>query len=469
MRKYAAFALAAALAVAIAAYLTADQFKEIFPGHSTLLLALVSLTGLAIGLLAKEILGGLSGLLRETLVPLDRVSVFIEDIKFDYPIIPDHLMHRSPSKSEISNLQNQRFSSSIETLTVTDEEAERINHIGRGYRYLNQVIAGEPYGMPEVFLQFISNPLGETNNLRKLSTIMNDWVELLSRHRADSKATMEKFVSQELDKVLIQMPDALKYIIDIVLDGDLIKIRPEPGPKVDNSIESIVKFLNLQTAKRNHPDFGLQTEHMWVVMRDRYYYLGSGTLHDRVYIENFMDLIFTADTDGLIDLFEKVSPALERTSRIMSEYLTAWNEILRNRESNSFSLTATLSNTGRFNSFVKSKGKVVIGHSDTTGQEQKREFIVETQNEPEDKTGKALYIPVKSREAKTVRFVAQLNQNDRESIKGAFSSSLLYMKLGLLVSIGKHESKIVSPLSPFSIKAREQHDEKIKSMRINFF
>jgi hypothetical protein len=147
----------------------------------------------------------------------------------------------------------------------------------------------------------------------------------------------------------------------------------------------------------------------------------------------------------------------------MAEYISAWNEILRNRQSSSFILTATLSNVGRFDSFVRSKGKVVIGHSTT----QKHELIVEEYGESGEKIGRALYIPVKSREAKTVNFIARLDHNERDSVRGTFESALVYVRLGLLVSTGTHESKIISPLSPFSVKAREQHDEKVNSLKVN--
>jgi hypothetical protein len=128
-----------------------------------------------------------------------------------------------------------------------------------------------------------------------------------------------------------------------------------------------------------------------------------------------------------------------------------------------FVVTATLSNLGRFDSFVRAKGKVVVG---TTGTKTPIEFIVEPYGEESTEIVRSQYISVESRKTKTVRFVARLEEDERRRVRAAYESGLVYVRLALLVSSGKDEKKIVSSLSPFSVEARKQHDEVVAGMTI---
>ena len=112
----------------------------------------------------------------------------------------------------------------------------------------------------------------------------------------------------------------------------------------------------------------------------------------------------------------------------MADYLNAWNSILTDRQSSLFVLTATLSNLGRFDSFVRAKGKVVVG---TYGAKAPIEFIVEQYGEDATQLGRSQYISEESRRTKTVRFLARLEKEKRQSVRAAYESGLVYVRLAL--------------------------------------
>jgi hypothetical protein len=119
--------------------------------------------------------------------------------------------------------------------------------------------------------------------------------------------------------------------------------------------------------------------------------------------------------------------------------------------------------TGLTRSYAR-KEKVIIG---TFGSKSPIEFIVEQYNEDPNQLGRGQYISVESRKTKTIRFLARLEEDKRQSVRAAYESGLVYVRLALLVSSGREEKKIVSTLGPFSVEARKQHDAAVANMTIS--
>jgi hypothetical protein len=303
-------ALVAILIAALTFILTSEQLRQALSDHNAFLLAAITAIAAAVGFVAKETFSTASSVFREWIAPLDRISVFIEDVKFEFPTIPDNLLHRSAGINEISRLVGNKFSSLTETLRVTEEEAERINHLSRNYRFLNEIVAEEPYELSRIFSEFISTPLYLSNRFMKLPETMNGWVEFLSRHRASNrKDAVERLILQEVERTWLQFNNLIKYFIDLIVN-DEIKIDLTKGYPSDVCLEDL--FSPQKAKEENSPAPGLQLKHLYVVVRDHFYWLGPITVHDQKYMDGFVDLFRSANIDGLIELFELAGLTFER-------------------------------------------------------------------------------------------------------------------------------------------------------------
>jgi hypothetical protein len=151
------------------------------------------------------------------------------------------------------------------------------------------------------------------------------------------------------------------------------------------------------------------------------------------------------------------------------------------RQSDFVTITATLSNIGKFDSFIRKNAKVVVG---TTGNNQTAiSFIAklvenESSNKPaDDESSKqtpvaaanapSAYIGLSSRKTLTTKWSAMLSKSDKDRIHGGFMSGLTYLRMGIVANSGDAEVEILSPLTPFSEKAKDIATQRVRDLKVS--
>jgi hypothetical protein len=433
-------------------------------GEGKALILAISIIAAVLGFTARQIAEAISGLFREGLAPLDRVSVFIEDIQFELPTIPEKLLNHPIDQGESARIEAE-FKALKESVILDEPEADRINNIARGNVDLQEVRSGVPYTLEEVY-GFIGTPLSDAyKRQHKWPPMIQGWMECLNRHADDDGVKrLNRLIDSELERVREEeLGSIFAVLLKLLCDGKI----EFPEAKKEDSHHKVAECTNLDyiglvLGSRN--DYGERAAYLRI--KNKFCPLIYKSSWTSKHMDRFVKLFQCAHIDQLITLFDDAIQIIQNESPRMSEYIIAWNSILKDRQSSFFILTATLSNVGRFDSFVGSKGRVGIGNS---GSQPLTTFIVEEYKEYEEKGTKlqtALYIPVEKRQAKSIKFIARLEKDQRENVRSAYGSGLAYLRLGLLVSIGHSETHILSPSTPFSVQAREQFKQNIENIKM---
>jgi hypothetical protein len=152
----------------------------------------------------------------------------------------------------------------------------------------------------------------------------------------------------------------------------------------------------------------------------------------------------------------------------MIRYVSLWNTILKDKRPALARITISLANVGRYDSFVRSEGKVAVGPK---GLAKPLTFTVHRiANKDDDETeasGDVGYIKIPSRANVVIVFQADLDTNIREQLYGAYQSQLAFLKLGLVASAGSVESDVVSQAAPFSREAKIEFRKRVDDIALS--
>src|SRR5262249_32980814 len=135
-------------------------------------------------------------------------------------------------------------------------------------------------------------------------------------------------------------------------------------------------------------------------------------------------------------------------------------------------IRALISNVGRFDSFVRSEAKALVGPRQTADKLSLRiNRMTERAKEDSDDRDDDLaspYMEVKSRTSLLVTFFSRPPTEVRQQLHGAYSSGQAFLRMGILASAGALESSVLSQTVPFSQSARADFEKKVDTMNLSF-
>ena len=137
----------------------------------------------------------------------------------------------------------------------------------------------------------------------------------------------------------------------------------------------------------------------------------------------------------------------------MKASLDEWNRIFAARQGSSLALTVTISNVGRFDSYVRREIRAAVGNPGTSP---KLYFDLVSRDGAAEDITMTPSLPVEARTARTYKFHAS-SDSDLDALYGAFQSRLNhYIVVGAFPSLGDPNDVVRAPETPFSGEARER-------------
>jgi hypothetical protein len=181
------------------------------------------------------------------------------------------------------------------------------------------------------------------------------------------------------------------------------------------------------------------------------------------------NLIANGCAATLSHVFATASSIFAREQGYMGQAIDAWNDILRARGSTNLAVRITFSNVGKYDSFVRSDAKIVVGERNgSPGLEQVVHAVKESDESEEvfDQSEESPYFAVKNRSTVSRIFEAKLPPETSERYHGAYLGGLSYLKVAFVVSAGQKETVVMSQLTPFSDAAKKQMNAKIIELKV---
>ncbi len=166
----------------------------------------------------------------------------------------------------------------------------------------------------------------------------------------------------------------------------------------------------------------------------------------------------------LTRIFREVSEVLTAETDLADQHIREWNAILQRQAGTKLSLVVTISNIGKYDTFVRSQARVAVGATDSPDAELIR-VSVQALEEKDPSRGSS-YLVVKSRTAETRTFQATLDPQMSRRLHGTYMGELNFIRLGVIASSGKAESIVYSSVTPFSVQARRRALEKVEEIPV---
>ena len=421
----------------------------------------------------------LASAISDASAPESTLRVFIEDIKFGLPEIPGDYAERSLKPEEIETLLSE-FSNSTEVIRLTETEVEALNAISLNSHQAGTrpVWAEGSYTMHDVATNFKSS-FGFYYEYLLFDKTTNKWSAFLENNKNKEPGALMKEFSEKQVFPLSGAPMLFDAFNGMAALGriDLVEYRGKEGScKSDPETTKIVLIPG--TNELGLGELGLGELGLSELGLGNSYELSWGNKFgshlvserdgpDRVHAaKRFAHWMSHACIDILIEVFNKMESIFEAEAKYMEQYLQRWNEVLRARKSKLIEVTVTVSNVGKFDTYVRREVSAAIGGQ---GGSEKIPFtLIYTEAGQSGKESDSLYWHVKSRSANTLTFRASLDEVKSEQIHGAFASGLNYIQVGVLASSGEIQEVVYSPVVPFSSAAIQKARKQVEEISIEF-
>lgn len=411
--------------------------------------------------------------------PLSRVVVFIDDIAFGIPQIPDSYKARSLTADDVSNLLSP-IENSTETVQLQVEEARRLNAITR----MSQQAAQSPVSTqraysPSDIVALFQSGFTFYYEYTQWAGVAREWSGILRNDSIEPVQRINSFVDNELNSVLsggaffralvgmaaIGMSSRENEDVPFSFaaeEGDcrgpgatgvrLIGPRPRPGGGLPDLLarlgggEGLVYVLNWGSS-------------MSVV--------ANATADERRIdaARQLARLFEQACTESLGRVFESASEIFGREHVLINDYIDEWNRILAARRPASLIVTATIFNRGTHGTYVRRDVRAGIG---ARGGSEKVTLTLTSGEDVGGENSTTPYLAVSASQPSTYKFRASLEADDRERLYGAFVGGLNYIQIGVLALMGESNRRVYSPIAPFSEEAQERARMEIEDITIDF-
>ncbi|MDE2811685.1 MAG: hypothetical protein OXM01_01585, partial [Gemmatimonadota bacterium] len=353
----------------------------------------------------------LASAISDASAPESTLRVFIEDIRFGLPEIPGDYAERSLKPDEIDELLSV-FANSTEVIRLTEAEVEALNAIS-----LNSAQAGThpvwaegSYTMQDVATNFKS-AFGFYYEYVLFEKTTDKWRTFLEDNKDNEPGTLMKEFSEKQVFPMSAAPMLFRGFNGMAALGkiDLDEYRnQEESCKSD---PDITKITLIPADELGLGELGLEAGLGELVLGGSYELswgkrFGSHLVSerdgpDRVRAaKRFAHWMSHACIDILIDVFKKMEGIFGSEAKYMKQYLQRWNEVLAARKSKLIEVMVTVSNVGKFDTYVRREVSAAIGGQ---GGSEKIPFtLIHAEAGQSGKEGDSLYQHVKSRSANTL-------------------------------------------------------------------
>ena len=445
--------LAAIVALAVIVWVMGKpNLRHRFVGESSFTNAAVPVVAAGLVWIANWSGELLVNVVSDSTAPESNLSVFIEDIKIGHPRIPQDYKERSLSHDELNKML-QKFKLGSKYVLLKDDEADRLNRINRkSYQAgVGAVTTDRAY------------PLAKLGNLIKPSmyfyyryikwgNVTRNWNNFFVENQETKAGNLiHDFVSNKVRSV----PDSagIFQAITGMIALDELEIYDYDMMNCKSTVAEYNIFMTKENGK-NYIDWGPFRSQ---IDDDK----------DRIKAASrLLQFISRYCTEKLASIFLKAAAIFQREAKFMQKYLDEWQKILLARKPDSVEVLVTISNVGKFDTYVRREVRAAIGGK---GEENKIRFnLIGDFFRKKSDSNVSMHVPVKSRSANTLRFRATLKGKDKENVYGAFSSGLNYIRIGVLASSGGSNRVVLSPTVAFSKEAKKRAIHQIENMKVDF-
>lgn len=450
--------LTVALLAGLIALMAAGPLRDRVLGKNPTLNALVPITAAGLAWVAT-FLGGLArGVISDNTPPAESLAVFVEDISFGFPELDDYQSH-SLSGEEIKRILAPFNELSDQTINLADDERARINEIANQSGQLKPV------------------PSATVTDLAKVATYLRDAISVYYEYR-NEWSTLPSQWAREIEAGVAAGEGPVAILATFVE-------RLEGYQRGAGLFQGMIGMDSQGTVSldTDSAEGCSRVEVPWVrystVIPAR---IGGPATLGFLFPKFRMPLVRENSSENrlesaakLADLFkqacvQKIAAVLDEASQVfsfeadlMARYVEVWNDILGSRRSNKLSLRVTISNVGKYDSFVRRTGKIAVGPKGRN--KDKIEVLIGADEEEDDEGGDTSpFLSIPSRSTITRTFTAHLTEETSERLHGTYVGGLNFLKLGVRASAGKYEGEFRSPPTPFSDQARKQVEARIEQM-----
>ena len=393
--------------------------------------------------------------------PLSRVQVFIDDISFGIPQIPDTYKSRSLTGDEVPRLLSP-ITNSTEVIQLEDDEVRRLNGIARiSNQAAERPVSTERTYSPSAVVDLFDTGFAFYYEYTQWERATKQWSDVLRNEVDDQVQQIHSFVSTNVAAVpnnpgLFRALTGMATIQPRGSEDIVVSLAPEEG---DCRETNATRIRFYQTLVQQRASYVLDWGNSISVVA------GVSSSEDRIEAARALGGLFErACTKSLSRVFETASEIFGREHVFIDDYLNAWNEIFTARRPASLVVTATISNTGRYGTYVRREVRAGVG---ARGTGQKIGLTLVASDLGED-VQRSPYLVVPASTPMTYRFRAALESDVRNRLYGAFASGLNYIRIGILASVGESNRHVYSPVAPFSDEARRATRAEIDEVPIEF-
>ena len=440
---------------AIASVMASSALRERIVGNSPLANAAVPLFAAGLVWAAHSSSSILSTWVSDFAPPKANIEVFIEDVVFQFPQISSIYKERSLTQFDVNNMQQEMRKFEV-TIQLTDAEVQSLNSISNqshqaGARNVSTSLV---YTMEDI-VELTTSSFAYYFDYVQWEQTSKQWSEFLQRNaHKNQESLMDTFVDEHVANA-ITTAGMLQAIIGMAsIVENLLNLNPD---ELDCLADDTTTDIHLVCRNDNcHIDWGSYTSHM---------VSNSDSMVRRIAAQEFSDLLERGCITSLSRVFGDASIIFGNEHRNMKAYLEQWNRILSDRIPQSFSVVVTISNVGKYDTYIRREIRAAIGDH---GSENKIDLTLVPRRDDDANRFSTLYLPIKSRAASTFVFWATLDDDETSRVHGAFNSGLNYIRVGVLASSGGSSEFVFSQIGPFSSEAKRRARQQIDEIEVAF-
>jgi len=392
---------------------------------------------------------------QEGTAPEDMLTLYVQRVDFGVPQISYAYRDHDYSTPEVKQFLAP-LTAIDEDIQLTDDDRSQLNAIANQSGMLDALAANQSVNT-NTLASLVAPTVAYYFDYEDWSKVSLSWANLIdSQQNAKDKEVVLKHL---IEAIVIQVTSAgLFQGVVGMLDRQMFDI---PSIQGDCS-QSPLGLVQLEEFEGhlalNFPKFRSIIARL------------DDSAERRAQAKRFAQMFESGCFGALSQVFRNASSSFSGEATTMDQYVVTLNRILAAKEPEFIRISVAISNTGRFDSFVRTDAKVAVGPK---GSADHLSFTVHSlPNAASDSQAVSPteqspgYIQVNTRSTKPVVFYARLSPDLQKQTYGAYQSEQAVLRLGVIASAGANEGPIFSQIAPFSSKAQEEFGRKVDEMKI---
>jgi hypothetical protein len=442
---------------ALTGIMASESIRSRIFGNRRYLSALVPLVAAASVWAADAMLEFLGDKVSDSSVPASQVSVFIEDVSFGYPGIPDTYKEKRLIGEELRRFL-QPFTDVRTTIAFTPDETKRLNDLAMKSGQIRQLNEGQAYSMKD--LEEILGGVLYYYEYIHWKAILDSWASFL-REQSEKGNQPEATVDVFVESLMRQITDATgiySAIVGMAARGNVIipSASPRPG-------EQRIPWIQWEESTQ-HGGWCIHFRTFAMLLAKSEEFKIRRDAAQRLY-----DLFSYGRVEQIREVLVDASSVLGQEAEVISEHAAELDRILASRRSKRLVVIATISNIGKFDAFFRKEAKIAVGPQGRGTEKIPVILMAESfTDESATYSDKSPYFCVPSRQAVTVEFTTDLSDSLSDRLHGSYTSGFTYLQLGLVANAGKAQQDCASAPTPFSTAARTAATKRVDDIPMRF-